>query len=494
MEFWNQLINNAMKGTGNKVPAVNDLPESIAEAGSIVLQSDGIDPEEKFLQLAAIAMNYRQCGVAAANKEQATITVCPPEEKKYCNAAALQALKDILTSENIPLLRLWLQLCAQLQQIVAPQMVPVLLAKAEERKGLWNLAIECCGKRGIWLAGLNDAWSSAIMDPLDDPWETGTLDQRTSYLKQLRKDDVKLALENLEKVWPVEDAATKLSLLTAISDSIGEADISFLESLSVEKSKKVKEAVNQLLKRIPTSAVVLRYTDLLKNTVSIKKEKGLLGIGSKTILQFQLPVAIDSTIFTSGIEKLSSSKDFTDDEFIIYQLVQSVPPSFWQQYLQAKESDIIGFFQKSEMGKKMLPALVLAIINFRDAALALVMMEYSDICFIDLLPLLPPLQHLTYSIKFFDKYPEQIIGYALEQSNEWNLELAQKIVRFTAANPYKYTRAFYNEHIDRIPVKITSQLQSFTPKELQMQNSWNTLNEHVLKLLQLKSQTIQSLN
>jgi len=362
MEFWNHLVNTAMKGTSNKLPAINDLPESMTEAGSMVLHRDDIDREEKFLQLAAIAMNYRQCGVAAINKEQATITVCPTEEKDYCSVAAMQALKDILAAESMPLLKLWLQLCKQQQQIVLPEMVAVLLIKAEERRALWEVALACCGKRGTWLAGFNNAWSSAGLNPDDDPWETGGLAQRTSYLKQLRKDDMELAIEKLEKVWPVEDASTKLSLLEAISDTIAEADITFLESLSGEKSKKIKEEAKLLLKRIPSSAMVVRCVDLLAKTVSIKKEKGILGIGSKTFIQFELPASIDNFIWDSGIEKLSSSKEFTDDEFIIYQLVQSAPPTFWQQHFHESAPDLIGFFQKSDMGKKMLPALVISIL------------------------------------------------------------------------------------------------------------------------------------
>ena len=71
MEFWDAIINTAMIGTDKKIIGTNELPTEILEAATLVTENDKIDKEEKFLQLAALAFNFRQCGVVAMQKRVA---------------------------------------------------------------------------------------------------------------------------------------------------------------------------------------------------------------------------------------------------------------------------------------------------------------------------------------------------------------------------------------------------------------------------------------
>src|SRR5262249_13671653 len=154
-----------------------------------------------------------------------------------------------------------------------------------------------------------------------------------------------------------------------------EEDIPFLESLSSEKSKKVKEEALQLLKQIPGSAITKQYEEILKQAVIFKKEKALLGMISKTVVQFKMPASIDAAIYKTGIDKLSSNKEFSDDEFIVFQLIQAVPLSFWEKHFESDPAAIIDLFQKDPIGKKMIPALVIAITRFRNKRWALKFMQ-----------------------------------------------------------------------------------------------------------------------
>jgi len=59
--------------------------------------------KKNFLQVAAVAFNYRQSGIQPLHKETVNLPAAPAEEKRYCSAAAIQALKDIQSEESTPL-------------------------------------------------------------------------------------------------------------------------------------------------------------------------------------------------------------------------------------------------------------------------------------------------------------------------------------------------------------------------------------------------------
>lgn len=491
MECWNNIINTSMIGTDKKSISAAELPADLSAAATFILENAATDKEEKFLQIAALTFNYRQCGVQPLQQQEIKLTVAELEEKTYCSTAAMQVLKDIISEGSMPLLKYWLQHCNDAGRIVHPELIATLLATGEQEKKLQTLIASCCGKRGEWLSHFNGAWNFSARQTTEELWLTGTPEQRKTVFRQLRNTDPAQAREWLQQVWPQEDANTKLSFLVLMAESISETDIPFLESLSSEKSKKVKDEVLGLLKHIPTAPIVLQYQQVLAATVNLKKEKTFLGLGSKTNLQFQLP-AVEEAVFKSGIDKLSNNKDFSDDEFIIAQLMQSVPPSFWEQQLAQSAAEIIQYFQQDETGKKMMPALVLAIKKFNSREWAVAMMQHSTTFYIDIIPLLPQQQQDAYSIQFFDQYPEHIIRYVLQRDVEWDIELAQQIFRYTAKNLYQYNRSFYNQHIELIPGKIALSLEKYAPSEEYLQSNWSNTSDYILKLLSLKAQTIQA--
>ncbi len=219
-----------------------------------------------------------------------------------------------------------------------------------------------------------------------------------------------------------------------------------------------------------------------------------MGLTSKTTLHFHLPEAPDEGIFKSGIEKLSSTKDFTDEEFILYQLIAAVPPSFWEKQLSASPENIINYFQKDTIGKKMIPALVLAIGQFNDSNWAFLFMQYSEVFYLEILPLLPLQQQEYYSNQFFDQHPDSILSYAVERKAEWSLELAKKICRHAAKNPYQYNRNFFSQQIHLLPAAVIAELEKCTPPEEYMQTMWSNTSEYIIKLITIKIQTLKAFN
>lgn len=494
MEHWQHIINTSMIGTDKKNISAAELPDALLQPANIIFENESSDKEEKFLQIASLLFNYRQSGITPLKKEQATISLAAAEEKPYCSKKAQQVLKDIFSEESIPLLKFWLQQCDGKDQIVQPDMAATLLEVATTQKSLQTLIAKCCGKRGEWLSQFNGAWNFSTAQTAEELWQTGTPEQRRTVLKEMRATNPAAAREWVQQVWAQEDAATRTSFLEILEHNSSNDDIAFLESISTDKSKKVKEAALDLLKQIPSSSIVLQYQQILEQAVYIKKEKALLGLSSKNTLYFNLQAAIDDAVFKTGIEKLSNNKEFTDDLFIISQLIKAVPPSFWEKHLQLKPEEIIQLFQKDATGKKMIPSLIVATRKFRDKSWALAMMQHGEVFYIDIIPLLPLQQQDFYSAKFFEQFPEQIIQDAIARETEWDIELALLILRHTAKNPYQYNRSFYNQHIHLIPGKAALSLEKFTPAEDYYKNTWSNTSEYILKLLSLKAQTLQSFN
>ncbi|MCC6287244.1 MAG: hypothetical protein IT249_05115 [Chitinophagaceae bacterium] len=490
MEFWDDIVNTAMIGTDKKQTTPALLPQELAEATGIIQANTALDKEEMFLQTAAVALNFRQSGFVPVHNAS-DIEKAPSEEKKYCSNDALQCLKNILSEESVPLLQLWLEQCESKQRVVSPVLVPALLAAAVQQKKLQLLVHACCGRRGEWLGKFNTQWNFSSGDAPEQVWQTGTMEMRKNIFGEIRKANPAQALEWLQQTWKEEDANAKTAFLELMYTGISEADLPFLESLSGEKSKKVKDEAMHLQRCVPSSPIVTRYQQALAQRVHLKKEKALLGLMNKSFLLFNAS-PLEDDIYKSGIEKLSNSKEFTDDEYILFQLTESVPPSFWEKQWQCKPREVIDHFQKNEVAKKLVPAIVNAAVKFNDRDFAIALMQYSEVFYIDILPLLPSQQQEHYGIKFFSGHPDSILQYALQYEKEWSLELATLIFNHASKNPYQYSKSFFNIHIHLIPASVIPELEKLSPAEDYYKTMWTNTCAYITKLVQLKHQTINA--
>lgn len=491
MQFWDDIVNSAMIGTDKKQLDAAMLPPELVEQAGTIQANATLDKEESFLQLAAVALNYRQSGSMPVIKADVDIEVAPAEEKSYSNTEAIQALKNILSEGSIPLLQIWLEYCVDKKQIVLPAMVPSLLSIGIQQKKLQWLIHSCCGRRAEWLGKFNAEWNFSSGDVPEQVWQTGTMEMRKNVFRETRKNNPSLALEWLQQTWKDEDANAKTAFLELMHTGISEADLPFLESLSAEKSKKVKDEAMSLQRCVPSSAIVNRYQQALEQRVHLKKEKALLGLVNKAALQFEF-TALEDDIYKSGVEKLSNNKEITDEEHTLFQLIESVPPSFWQKQLQCSAEQVIQYFQKDETGKKMMPAIVTATVKFSDKQFAVSLMQYSEVFYIDILPLLPSQQQEHYSTKFFSTHPDSILQYALQYKKEWSFELAKLIFAHASKNPYQYSKAFFNTHINLVPASVIPEIEKFAPAEDYYKTTWSNTCEYITKLVELKHQIIKA--
>jgi hypothetical protein len=493
MQFWNEIIHTALLGTEKKQLPVESLPPALKEAASLVTAQPDTDREELFLQVAATTSNFRRSGVNPLHEQVKPITEAPPESLPYCSLRAAQILKDILAEDNPNLLTCWLDCCKKAQQLAQPELVPVLLSRGvNDRKRIQQGVTAVCGKRGEWLSGLNAAWASAAPVNEDELWQTGTADQRKLTLWRVRQQDPAKTRDWLQQTWPQENANSKAELLKQLDGMVEPEDEPWLTTLLQEKSQKVKDESLKLLQQLPTSALVRQYEELLKPLIYLKKEKALLGMVNKTVLHIDMPVVPDKGEYAPGIEKLSNDKAITDGEFILIQLIEHVPLTFWEQHFGMSLADTLDQFGGKNLKYK--PAFVKAIAQFKDAKSATAYLEDTDAFHHELLDLLPPDQQDAYCLRHFKHNSNLVIEAIRKWTQEWSPDLAKAVIEHTAKQVYQYNISFYKTTIHLIPVTIQTSLDSMGPSDPQHRIYWTNLLEQFRKLLDLKAQTLKAFN
>ncbi len=505
MEFWNNIVNTALLGTDKKQLRADELIPDVAAAIAAITDARQLDKEEQFLAVAAVAFNYRQCGVMPYNNEAATTTVATAETLPYCSKVATKLLREILEEDARELLNLWLRLCTKKGLIVSPEIIPTLLNKGAENKKIRNLIVQCGGQRSIWLSDFNNKWKyvKAAAEAINNPagtkstdeqdltamWETGNPEERKEALQLARAADPAKALTMLIQTWATENVNTKVELLRFLEPGISEGDKEWLETLVTDKSQKVKEGALALLKLIGTSAVMQRYQQIVQPIVQLKTEKILLGLSKKTTLQIALPAQFDEDIFKTGIEKYSD-KNFTEHEFTLLQLIAAVPPSFWETQLNTTPQEIITYFNKEENSKKYLPALLKAAIKFKDTKWAIEFTKPGMPFDPAALPLLP--QTIQDEVMVSHLAADKVIPYAVLLSKEWSVPLARMILKEAAMLPYNYNKPFFKDNITRIPFAILEELAAMPTNGNYQKNLWGSHVTYINKIYNLKQNILNA--
>lgn len=494
MEQWNQIVMAAIMGTDKTQVNASELPEELSEASAMILNNTAIGKEEQFLQLAALLMNFRQSGVSALADPGIAMETAPAEALPYCSKAAMHLLRDVVDEGLDILVQLWLDSCTNKQQLIHPAYVPMMLNEAVENKKWQPQVTACCGKRGEWLSRFNPAWKFSSNQTVDDAWQTGTPEQRKQVLRDIRATDPAQAITMLQAVWPREDAQTKQAFLELLYVNIGEADLPFLESLSNEKSKKVKAEAVSLMLLIPSSNIIRQYENTLKKLVTIQKEKALLGLSSKLKLHFVPASTIQKEATELALETKSGEAGYSNEEWVYYQLIKAVQPAFWEQYLEQPAEKIIGLFLDDELGKKMMPALVLAAVANKDKKWGELLFHNAGIVYTEVLPLVDRQKREDYMIRFFHKVPDQMIDAAFESEQAWSFQLAILIIQHIANNPYQYQRTVLLKHVMLIPDEIADHADSIKPPEDYKANLWQSTSAFLKRILHIKKEIINAFN
>jgi hypothetical protein len=474
--MWNNIINTALLGTGKKQLSAAELPTDLATVATTIMEDRSLDAETQFLHIAAVVLNYRQSGVSAEHNSGVPLQAAPPEEKPYCNKAAIYALQDALDMDLLPLVNYWLEACYDKGQIVVPEYIPVLLETAVSQKRIRHLTMAVCGKRGQWLSNMNADWQFPFALSNEDRWQTGSAEDRRQVLQEMRQSYPGTGREWLMQTWTQENTSARTEFLKIMRTNIGEDDLRWLESLQ-EKNQKVKDEIWALLKQIPASFIVQAYWQILQQAVSSS---------AKQSLQISLQLPLEKVIIDSGIATLSNEKHLSEEAYILFQLAGSVPPSWWESHFRMDKEEIIALFENDDLGKRFIPALILAAGRFKDAAWLRLLLARSTTFYPDVIPLLPAAEQEEYALRLFPTYPQDVINYLSNRTAEWGLTLTGEVLKWMARNPYQYTRNFFDKHVLQLPPAIIDELDKLMPEEPAYQGTWRNTSDHIRKLISCK--------
>lgn len=310
MSLTEPIIKAAMLGTEKWMPPLDGLPGSIGD----FVQQNAVDREDAFLKYAGLLLTYDEAGSLPADAAH-TIEPCPADQLPTLKSAKAGLLRECLATGDDLLAGYLAQKSLEAGFIAPGDTLPGLLDMAVQYKKLRESMLAFMGASGKWLAQFNPHWQElpfSTSEAIDEnTWETGNENERIQFLETLRNKNPSKAIELLEKAFPQENAAARLSLLQILHINKSTADEPFLQSLLSDKSKQVKQEAQYLLKTIPGTRLNQLFLDYCTSVCSIREERYLL-LAKKKVLRLAENIEPSKELFDAGISKVSSLKGMTD--------------------------------------------------------------------------------------------------------------------------------------------------------------------------------------
>ncbi len=285
------------------------------------------DAEDAFYQFSALTFAYSRAGMEPLPTGKAiTMNEAPDDSLPYFDRNIGDLLIQMVNEQNRHLLLYAYRKAARCNKLIPPFYLRTLISHAYDRNNPDKheeqaLLSSLTGNRGRWLLTHMELpdWG----DTGNETWETASHEERKRMLQRLRKENPGQGLALLQTELKNESAAHRDELIQCLRTNLSKADENFLQEIATtDRSSNVKETARRLLCSLPDSELVKTYCDLLRGKLHYKM---LLGW------------SYDKITFTPemkklGLEEVSSNKKEKDEEFLLRQLAERVPLSFWAEF------------------------------------------------------------------------------------------------------------------------------------------------------------------
>ncbi|MBO0358696.1 hypothetical protein J0X19_12125 [Hymenobacter sp. BT186] len=374
---WPQLLRVALLGTrqsGEPVPAVFDTATA------------STDDREKQLLLAAgtLALMRRAGYQPPVVATPAPVPALPDPVPPLGPLGTTCLQRMLLDAQHPEMLPEYLQQIAAAGRRVPDSLLPYLLRHAAGSSETVAVLAPVAGTRGRWLAALNPAWhtllaASSASGVLDlEPWETGTLPTRRTWLRTRFEQDAAAARALLLPALPTEPAKAQEAFLNILADYLHPDTEPVLETLLRARGQEVRRQAAALLVRLPGAALVERLWARAAPLLTVKR--GLLGLG-KITLEVTLPTTWDKSWLTDGIEE-------KNDQYAYYSgtgnratplgpsairlgnLLALLPPGRWTAHLGVSADDLLAAALASEWVVPLLPCWAISTLTHQDTDFA----------------------------------------------------------------------------------------------------------------------------
>ncbi|RAJ06630.1 hypothetical protein LX64_01757 [Chitinophaga skermanii] len=480
MQHWNNLVQTAMLGTGKKTISDTDVPSALQAANTLVLQTSSLDKEEQFLQVSALALNYKQAGVQPLHKENILVTIAPSETLPYSNAASSTALTYVLHDQTVALLRYWLEKCKAANAIIPLVHLAGVLEEGKQHKSIRSLVRATAGNRAKWLAEMNTDWSYILKEETTS-WDDASLDDRVALIAALHKEKPEEAILLLQSTWKGEDANSKFNLLQALDSSLHACDVEFITAALQEKSKKVKELASEYLLRIPSSPNIQRIVSLITKCFTLSSD------GKK------INIALTDEVIQALVETGQKvSTDPKDHFYMIEALLRMTPPVELSNYLQVTPTRLLELIEKHAHSSTYKQAIQDALDTFYDATwFEAVATFFPHKFYEEMLTIYDKPTFDAYVLPFLRKQltndmPRLVRFMSDVYPYEWSQAMGEEILKYTSKNGYEYNTPYYANAIDKIPASLVPYIAQLEPTDNYGGYYWKNVAVKLQSLLSRK--------
>src|SRR6267154_1332320 len=331
-QLWSELVKTALLGTDRSA-----LPElgSSDNVGAFLSQLDHSNREASLLAAAAVVSLHRQCGTAVFPSEKPGFPPCEKDETPRCSSNAASYLKRMLQGQFPHLLPEFFLALAESSQRLPEEVLPDTLDAGRKDVKLRNFIVQVIGRRGEWLASLNEEWDylAAKADVRD--WETASRPSRVSILRELRKNNPSNAIGLLTSMWKQDGFEDRIAFIDELQTGLHAGDEEFVES-----------------------KLVRRMIDRTRSLVVASNASGsklIRALTRQSKIQVTLLEACDESMRRDGVEP-TPPQGMGEKAWWLDQMVASVPVTFWNDHLGLPPAQCVQNAEKTDYAEALLPA------------------------------------------------------------------------------------------------------------------------------------------
>lgn len=340
---------------------MTDSPVSVMKkmaAGAVIgTDRSGAKPEAVLTLAAVLGLRARAGWRARACS--GSIAECPADSRPVAPEAAMGTLLRLMGNPDGGVIEEWAELAKAAGVRIADSTVPVVMDWWSRQPRRSEVVYSVLGKRGEWLASLNEAWvkpvaASEVPTNADELWQTGKTPERVALLLTLRRHDPARGLAMVQSTWASDGADERRRFVEMLLQGRSMADEPFLETTLDDKSKLVRRQACAVLGAIAGSRYRARMNERAKAIITVDGNRGRLKKGVKVALS--PPADFDKSWERDGIDEQAAS-GIGKRAWWMRQILMAADLSVWTDVTGLEPAAVLDAIKDDDYFKDALTAL-----------------------------------------------------------------------------------------------------------------------------------------
>ncbi|NDD28664.1 MAG: hypothetical protein EB084_10410 [Proteobacteria bacterium] len=378
---WDEVLRVALLGAERAaLPTVDATSDPRSLETLLAAVSADRTPENALLSAAGLLWQARRAGRPVPRRSTTAQPRIAPAESQPMLSRKASTMVARLARYSPMLFASWLEAVAARGCVAHFGVLTQLLDLGARNDALCAAIVRVLGHRGRWLALQNPEWSWAA-PPRDEDvdaetiWRVGRREQRTAVLSRLRGVDPGRARALLESTWSKEGAEARIAFLEEMDINLNDDDEPFLEQALDTRHSSEREAVAELLARLPRSRLVTRMAHRLEALLAVGVDSSSrlpAHLKAKEALLVTLPATCDEAMTRDGMEVGTSNAQTGVGERagLLLQMLSVVPPSHHVRRFGCSPRGLVDLAAGSEHARLLLNGLRSAAVLHGDAEMA----------------------------------------------------------------------------------------------------------------------------